>query len=683
MLIKAWNLLLTFIVLWSLVASALAKLGLFLPGLVLISVLFCALLSAGLWMRDRENSSFCLREGILLSVLILFASVLFALPAEHYPLLGDSAIYPNTAAVLARNGGLTYTYAPFAGLTNAQKELFYLPVARQPSVTKRSYEGMINGAFYLTDTSQNTVVASRQPVVYAWMGMAALFFNPQATLWILPIFGVLGVLALYFWGRQVFTPRVGGIAALWLLASFPQIHFSRAPYAEVVGQVLLLGALYAWVTYLGSRQPRYLMLGYGALAAAFSSRIDSILALGTLVFLLLILAWQRDGRGLLISGMMTPVVIGISVALWSYPYVSATHELMMNYQLRFLESTSPFLLGGGFIIALGAVSAGLWSREYLIGRFSRLRRWWRVAGKQFLYGAKVGGSTGFLLLVGYALYLRPLQEEYTLIHGQVYRTHNEELLLVAAQYVTPLLIWLAALGVVAIIALRRPRAAQLLSVFFLLSFSLPMFWRYTSARVYPVALRRLVSDVLPGICTIGAFALEYIRKVVNRRWASSANAALAGGVFVILFSVWPNYWFYHEAQGAWAVIAEVDRALPADAVILFEPQEQDRIAGWWATPLWAFKQRDALVLNPWFDENVGVLDAVVCHWQQSGRDVYLMTQRDPEDWWPLSGSIFELTYSVAWDSSIVGQSRAFPPAIWRFAFQFHLYHLRGTCGEGL
>lgn len=679
LIMMLWDILLSFIVLWSLGAAALARLGIFTLPLVGALTLLVALLSIVFWWRKNSDFSFSYRESIVLFALILLASTLFMLPAEHYFLLGDSAIYPNTAAVLARSGKLVFTYTPFEGLTDAQKNLFFLPVSLQPGVTERSYQGIVNGTFYLLDSATNTVAASRPPVVIAWMGAAILFGGVQAALWVTPVFGVLGVLATYFWGRQVCNPRVGGLAAFWLLVSFPQIHFSRTPYAEIVGQVLLLGALYSWSAYLKKHQLHYLFLGYGSLAAAFSARIDSFLMLGTVASLFLILIWRRDLKGTLHNLLALLIVVGISVALCSWPYASATYDLMMNHQLHFLYSLplpGVALVGAGVVIA---VSVCLWNRENIAHYIWGSRSNWRQFAAQGVVWLRWLLAVGVMLLMCYALYIRPLHEEYTVINGQVYHLHNEELLAVAARYVTPLLIWLAACGAMLIIGSRHSSAVQLLSVFFFLSFALVMFWKYTTARVYPVALRRIVSDVLPAMCVMAAISVEHIRGKSSSPWRKEFTKLLVGFILASLFVVWPNYWFYEEAEDSWNFLTVVDDLLPPNAVILFEPQEQDRVAGWWATPLWSFYQQRALVLNPWFGEHVETLETAICHWQDEGVEVYLMAQREPKLWWPLPVEYLEFAHSVEWNSSIVGQSNDFPPVIWRFAFEFSLFRIRDSC----
>lgn len=679
MLTLLWDTFLSFVVLWSLGAAAAAKLDVFKPWTLLLVTALSGLVSVSVWRRKLPQKTFPWREGLTLLALIVLGIGLLAQPAEHYPLVSESAIYPNNAVILARTGSFRTTFDPLQGLTEAQKTLFYLPVERQMEVTESSYQGMVNGVFYVVSALHNTISASRQPVVLVWMALTVLLFGPQASLWAAPAFGILGVLALYFWGRRAFNPRVGAIAALCLLLSFPQLYFSRAPYSEIFGQVFMLGMLYAWTSYLRTRKVWYLVLGNAALAAAFSARIDSILGLGTLAFLFLLLLWNRDYRGLWVNALASVASVVLAIALWNFPYVSATFEILFYYQLSFLRDFPlPWLVGVGALLVVGA-GALLWYRESIIGCVPALQGFCSRIVRTWVPIVRWVAVAGLLLLVGYALFIRPLSPEFIELNGQWYRTYDEELLAVAARYLTPVLTCLAALGMAWIIQHRSPHAAWLLSLVFALSFSMLMFWKYTtSARVYPVALRRLVSDVVPGICLMGAVAMDWLRSLW-RPWSDRIIAALACGIVMALFLVCPKYWFYHEGAGTWDLIREMSSTIPENAIVLFEPQEEDRVVSWFATPLWAFEGRQTLVLHPWFAEDLGDLEQVICTWQGMDREVYLMAQRDPETWWFLENVPPEAVVQYTWNSSLVGHAREFPPVFWHFAFEFRLYRLQGLC----
>jgi hypothetical protein len=652
-----WEAVAVALIIWSVLAVGLAQAGLFRSWTVLAAVLLACgsgwTVSYALRPLRRRSPR---HEVLFLALLVSAGFLLYSWPAEHFPQLGDSSIYPNTAAMLVRTGGLTYRYDPLDGLTSQQKQLFYVPSDKQLShLELQSYEGLLYGAYYVMDPDQNTIVASRPTLAITWMGLFRILAGDRGMLYVTPLFGVASLVTIYFLGKRVFDSGTGALAAVWLLVSFPQLHFSRTPYAEVVGQFFVLTFLYTMVAYLQTRRLLFVPMGIAALTAALATRIDSILALATLFVFVLFLAMRRDWRGLGASVACLAVAAGFTIWTVNRPYVGATAELMLFGQLRFLQQLMLYAvpLGIGALVGLALL--------VILIHFVSFPPWLQRT-------IRWGLSLAVLLGVAYALYLRPLTPEYTVIGEQVVPTYNEELMAVAAQYVSPLLLWLAAFGAFLVLQRRRIPLVQILLLAFVLSFSAIFFWKYTTTRVYPVALRRWMPEVFPGLCLLGAFVVRWLGRRPRLRWEATAIAGLAAA---LLMGVSAPYWFHQGAQGALELMETLAERTTPDAVILFEPEQDNATVGWFAAPLWSLQQRDALLLNSG-ELDGRLLDETVCGWERQGRDVFIIAQHDPATWWPGEFSGHQ-EGTVSWDSSIIGQSLHFPPYIWRFAFTFSIY----------
>ena len=659
----AWGALTTALTTWSLLAVGLAQAGLFRGWALLLA----GLLACGIgWLTLRSLKVLrCLttprREILFLTVILIAGILLFSWPAEHFPQMGDSSIYPNTAAMLIRTGGLTYHYDPLDGLTMQQKQLFYVSSDRLlPHIQIQSYKGLLYGAYYVVDSSQNTIVSSRPPLVIAWMGLFGMLSGARGMLYITPLFGVASLVTVYFLGKRVFDAGAGALAALWLLLSFPQLYFSRTPYAEIIGQFFVLTALYDLGSYWLMHRLTYLVAGIAVFTAAFAARIDLLFALFTLFFFFVLLAVRRDWKGLAASAGGLAAAVGFTLWTVNRPYVGATEELMMAWQFRFLHRLNPGLVLG---LSIGSL-LGLALLVLLVRRVGMIRLWQL---------ARWGFSLAAVLGVGYALHIRPLMPEYALVNGELFPTHNEELMAVTAQYLSPLFFWLASLGVVLVLWQNRIRLEQLLLIAFVASLSAVFFWQYTTVRIYPVALRRLVWGVLPGLALFGAFALRQLGQRARWRWVAMG---VAGLMMVWLMSVSGRYWFHQGAAGAWDSLDLLANRIPPEAVILFEPQQDGSIVSWFAAPLWSFYHRHALLLNSGGTDAAALRDAI-CFWHSQGREVYVVSQNDPSGWWPgeFQG---RRQGEVVWDSSIIGQSLRFPPYVWRFAFTFSIWRWEGT-----
>jgi hypothetical protein len=652
----AWAGLMTALTAWSLLAVGLAQAGLFHFWPVLAASLVAVVIGWCAWQGTKTLRRGAPRRELLsVAFILLLGFLLFARPSEHLPMLGDSSIYPNTAALLIRTGGLTYHYDPLDGLSPQQKQLFYVPSDRQvPTMRIRSYQGVLYGAYYVVDNSQDTVVSSRPPLVITWMGWFGMLLGERGMLYVTPIFGALSLVVVYLLGKKVFTHRVGMLAAIWLAVSFPQLYFSRAPYAEVIGQFFVLSALYSLVRYLESGSPWDCVQGIAAMTVAFAARIDAILALPTVGLFLILLVARRDKRGLAIS--MIAVAGAAAFTLWTLnrPYTGATAELLLAGQLAGLRRLGLRTIGLGLLALLGLILVAY-----------RARRLFTVRLREFV-GRALG--LGAILGVGYALHVRPRIPEYLVVNGEQFPLYSEEVMSVPARYMSPLLFWLAAFGIALVLWKGRIEARRALFLLFVLPFGVVLFWRYTSAWVYPVALRRLVPEVIPGLALFAASTVDWLRQRPRGRWVA---VALAGLVVVLLLSVSAPYWFRPEAAGTWKFLDSLSQQLPDDAMILFEPLRGDSVAGWFAAPLWSFQGRRTLLLNQG-ELDKEALRETICLWQRQGKQVYVVAQEDPAHWWP-GDFRGHLESKVIWDTAIIGQSRLFPPYVWRFAFTFYVY----------
>lgn len=639
---------------WSLIAVGLARVGLYrtLP-VATAGLLAVALGCAFFWFLSRHGVVAVSREWLTVALLLLLGLVLFGWPAEHFNLFGDSGIYPNTAALLQRTGGLTAHYAPWDGLTKEQRALFYLPSDQQLSnVQFESYEGLLYRAYYVVDAAAGSVVASRPSLTSVWMGL----FHNRAMLYVTPLFGALSLVVVYLLGSRLGSARVGMLASLWLAISFPQLHFSRAPYAEVVGQFFVLSTLYLLLLCLQSPSPWFCLLAASTLAAAFAARIDSILIAPTIGLFLLLLWVRRDWRGLVLA--LGSFLCGLGFSWWTAnrPYTGATAEILLAGYLRGMRQLGPVPIALAVLLLSGllALAVNLWRRfphraAVLVGRVLAVL---------------------VLLLVTYSLYVRPLSPEYFISNGSSMRIYGEEVMAAPSRYISHLVFWLAVAGIAALLWNGTARPEHWLFLSFLLSFAAVFFWRYTTGWIYPVALRRLVPEVFPGIMLLAALSVFWLADKLKQRWAS---VVLAGLVTVLLLRVSAPYWFLQEGRGTWSFLTELEQRLPADAVILFEPLRGDSVVGWFAAPLWSFYDRYSLLLNQ-DPLDQAALNAAICSWQAQGREVLVLAQEDPSAWWPgpFQGTLLD---KLHWDSTLIGQSRKFPPFVWRFAFTFYLYQV--------
>ena len=127
-------------------------------------------------------------------------------------------------------------------------------------------------------------------------GREGLFINIQALFlaaigqyepWVLrlpaAIFGILTVLGLYFLGRELFSKRVGWLAAFFMATSVWHIIFSRIGFRAVMAPLFLTWALFFFLRAMRESGEREAEGGAGT-NSAFPNRFSLLAALGGVFF---------------------------------------------------------------------------------------------------------------------------------------------------------------------------------------------------------------------------------------------------------------------------------------------------------------------------------------------------------------------------------------------------------------
>ncbi|MBI5878447.1 MAG: glycosyltransferase family 39 protein [Chloroflexi bacterium] len=597
---------------------------------------------------------------------VILATVLFAQPTEHYPLIGDSAIYPNTGALLAQTAGLTYEYTPFRGLTPDEKKLFYVPSDEQiPGMVIVGYQGLLYGAYYVVDADSNHIVSSRPAGFIVWLALAFAAFGRAAVFSVTPLFGVMGVTALYLAGARLYGFRTGMLAALLLVVSFPQIHFARTPYAEAMAQALVWGGLYCVFTYLSRPRRMYLLIAAASFGAAILTRIDALASVLPALVVVFLLIARRDAWGAAIFLCWMALSIAgwlVNAMTWLAPYVLASQQLFSIYVYGFLKIW-PWLaaIGGATALAVAVLlyQHGLRARDAALG----------LAANTFVRGLFAA------LVIGITLYLYFIHPVWPPVRAGI---PPNDMLPRLGLYLTPLLIAAAAFGLV-LCFWQSPRGHDIVLMTFTVLFAGLFLPRYTSAAVYPVALRRLTPEVIPALLLFASYFIGWAisRSFWRRMFPTTLRNAQVAVLALVMSGVLATsapYLVYQEAQGTTQFASSLAEVFPTDAVIIFEPIGDSSQVGWFACPLWSVYGRDAVLLSkPAVDQRL--LMSAVSKWLAQGRPVYFVSESEASASAP--GRIrYTMTGRLRWDSSLIGQSRdLFPPFIWRFDMPFYIFRL--------
>lgn len=607
--------------------------------------------------------------------LVVVGGLLYTPPAEHLPLFGDSAIYVNEAAYLVRTGGLSGIYEPLAALSPAVRNPFYVSsIEQHPETPLQAYAGFIYGGYYITDLAGPTIGASRQPLSEVWLALWMKLVGVWGALFNTPLWGIAGLIVLYLVARHFVAQPLALWAVLLLAVSYPQIHFSKAPYSEIPGQFWTLLGFYFALGWIERRRPWQLVTVLLCWTTAWSGRVDALLLLNGIGVLGLMAATWRERASLRWAASVVPLCLVLVWLAANGPYIWATYEIVQLIWPWFGSALLAMLLALPLVVTL----------------FWFTGRWWQRWLKRLAPALHLLLFAAALFVVGWSTIPNPWRV------AEVTRRY-QEIVWFSSAYLTPLFFWLALAGI-GWLFWRGYSAKELLLLTMALTLSALFLMNYTVAPVYPVALRRLISDVLPLLSLLAAIALAAIatppqpspdwggsrrmdQSSLPRLGSGSPNRARVGlasvvGVVALGWMGWLGWPVYQqqEGKGTLAFIQELHEALPPDGVFLFENQDDNSWIGWLAAPLYSLYGDWALRLDG--DEpDPAQLAQAFSEFRAAGRTVYLVSQQNPLPATLLPpGASATLVLERVWQSSLIGQTRApYPPPYWEFAHPVYLF----------
>jgi hypothetical protein len=475
-----------------------------------------------------------------------------------------------------------------------------------------------------------------------------------AAFYLNPALAIASVITLYCISRLFFGGALSLFPALLLAIGYPQIYFARAPFAEITGQLLTLWGLLFALLWLQRRRASYLPAALLLWATAWTARVDALLLIGPAGLLLLAAAWRRDRDALLGALTAAPLLALIAWLGYNAPYVGSTVELFSNMTPFFV----PGLLAGALALPVGMALAWRWGPG-LEPRLGRVTPWLRAAA--FVAAAAV---------TAWALLPHPWRTT------EVTRPF-QEIIWYSSAYVTPLFYWLALAGLGAVLWRRRDGAALYVAALFL-GLGALYFSAYSSAPVYPVSLRRLAPDVFPLMALLCGFALAEAGALLRGRAGQVAQVGLALVALAWLGARAAPLLAQREAPDDAAFVAALHAALPENAAVIFETQDEDSWIGWLAAPLFSVYGDWALLLES-DAPDPALLAQAVAELEAAGRTVYFASQQEalPAALTP-PGYVAGEPLRLVWRSALIGQTRTppYPPPFWEFAHPLNLYPLR-------
>jgi hypothetical protein len=547
------------------IALALAQVGHFgLPVLLVILLLVCVGAAGLLWFKHRALSWQITpshkTEWLALFSVVVGAGALFLHPHQYVFGAGDAGVYVNLGANLDQTGALLIREPLLAEI--APDLLPGLLRELLPGATTRFIH--LPG-FYVSDSEPGLVIPQFYALHPVWLGIGHSLFGVSGALMVTPIWGVLGVVALYLCGRALFNWWTGWLAAVLLLLTPLQIYFARYPTAEPLTQFYTWVFLLAFTMFTLDRQPRGLwgLVAGVAFGQVFLARIDALPMLLVPAAWMLVLLWRR--RWPKDEGWFWIPLLGLTgYALF--------HGLAFSrpYTLDLYGWVIPLVWKRFWFVAVaGVIGAGVF--------FSLQRRWHssHLGIQRLSWGPilRYAAAAALVSVAIYAYFIRPrigqtALASYWYSGSQVLITNHENLVRLG-WYLSPLGIGLAVAG----------------GVLFLLNEAWAKLWPlwgigggFSAIYVYNIfnnpyhiyAMRRYVPVVVPFFVLAGACALAWLW----RRETRKRTARLIGVTLLLTLVGWLAYndrlvWKQIDYEGAVQQVERLAGFFEDRSIVLF------------------------------------------------------------------------------------------------------------------
>lgn len=591
------------------------------------------------------------------------ASVVYFRPHEFIIGGADAGVYINLGANIAKTGSILIHDPLLGGLDPELR-----PALLRAMPTGEAAPYYLLPGFYVTGSPPDLITPQFFHLHPAWQAVGYALGGLRAELWVTPLWGLLGCLAVYMTVRTLWGWRPALVALLVLSATALQVWFARYPTAEVLTQYLFWTGTWALIQWFDRRQPASLWAALAGIAfgQVFLTRIDTYVLLALPVLLAgwftLTRTWRRDAVWFFIPLLLLAGHSLLHGWLVSQPYFTFITQVGIRALLR---TVAPAAVVG--LILVAAVIAWV-----------RLR-----PGRQAESSSRTTAVLPVLLRVAalavvvlalYAYFVRPAVSEVRLGNywygGGKLPNLDKESFARLGWYLSPLGLALGVGG----IALMLVREANRRTAFLLLAgcfFSLIFFWRIGANPHQVYAMRRYVPQVLPFFVVSGIFLLMEIYRARGTfaRWiAIGLTAAWIVGI------VMPNQVFLRQVdyQGLAEQVSRLNAAMPTRAVVLFNDAAPVGVADFIGTPLRFLHGRPVFLLRQG-DVDPDALTGAIDGWRQAGYEVVLL-QTDAQQPWPLPpdtlGKAEEQILTFAnLENTYDGKPARVLPGEWRFVIR--------------
>lgn len=334
--------------------------------------------------RPRLDIGYWLLVGV-----VVVAGLLFFRPFESILGTSDAGVYLGMGVNIARTGAIRAHDPLLVDLTGGiENDLLYSYRFPYGSELMRFFGDGVR----IWDMERGMLFSQQNHLYQVWiaifysifgmktgvnpfaplnlLGISGYFSGTPILLYVTPLFGLLGVIGLYFAGKALFDDKVGSLASFLLAINIVQIWFSRWAMSEALTQFLVFGALYSFALYVKTAQRCFgLLAGFG-LGLAVLSRADGIFLIIPVALYFVYLRLAKKLRSAHLYFFVPFAVLLLHWLIHSLLF-SRTQVFAISRALPYFSSIGPLAIGGAVLIAALLILAFL-NYHKLVGVMAQL-----------------------------------------------------------------------------------------------------------------------------------------------------------------------------------------------------------------------------------------------------------------------------------------------------------------------
>ncbi|MFP6571855.1 MAG: hypothetical protein VB674_04510, partial [Vicinamibacterales bacterium] len=211
----------------------------------------------------------------LLLIGLALGTFFYVPPAEYIIGGRDPGVYVNAGVQISQRDSLIIEDSVVRTVPREYRHLFFPP---RTNPRERGYDSVRFMGFFILDPSVGTVVGQFPHLYPVWIAIAYDVYGLTGVRYVLGLWAIFGVLAIYFVGAQLLGRTAAFAGAGLLTLHVAQVWYARYPNAEIIMQALIFTGLLAYARAHSSQSRLFATTAAVTIGLSLFAHITAVLA---------------------------------------------------------------------------------------------------------------------------------------------------------------------------------------------------------------------------------------------------------------------------------------------------------------------------------------------------------------------------------------------------------------------